>query len=41
VAPFTHHDFTVYQHFVTSPVQLGAVTSPSSLLSPLKVVVGN
>jgi hypothetical protein len=35
----SHYDFAVSQHFVMSPVQLGAVTSPPSILSPLEVVV--
>jgi len=39
-APSTHHEIAVYEHFVTSPVQIGAATSPISLLSPLKVEVG-
>ncbi len=29
---------TVYEHFVTSPVQIGAVTSPTAMLSPLAAV---
>jgi hypothetical protein len=40
-SPAAHHDFAVYQHFVTAPVQIGAVTTPSAILSPLKVVVAN
>jgi hypothetical protein len=33
--PVTEHRITVYQHFVTAPVQIGAVTTPSSMLAPL------
>ena len=40
-APSTHHEIAVYEHFVTSPVQIGAATSPISLLSPLRVETGN
>jgi hypothetical protein len=28
---------TVYQHFVPTPVPIGAATSPASMLNPLKV----
>jgi hypothetical protein len=38
-AAVTEHQLTVYEHFVTSPVQIGAVTSPTSMLSPLVVDV--
>ncbi|HYA18844.1 MAG TPA: hypothetical protein VEF06_15325 [Bryobacteraceae bacterium] len=41
VAPSTHHEFAVYQHFVTTPVQIGAATSPASILRPLEVSVVN
>jgi hypothetical protein len=34
-APTTEHRLTVYQHFVVTPVQIGAVTTPSSMLAPL------
>ena len=33
--PGTQHELTVYEHFVSPPVQIGAVTSPTSMLSPL------
>lgn len=33
--PVTQHRLTVYQHFVATPVQIGAVTTASSMLSPL------
>ncbi len=34
-APVTRHQLTVYQHFVGTPVQIGAATSPPSMLHPL------
>src|SRR5579862_9353527 len=34
-APVTEHRITVYQDFVAAPVQIGAVTTPSSMLAPL------
>ena len=34
-APVTRHVLTVYQHFVGTPVQIGAATSPPSMLYPL------
>jgi hypothetical protein len=34
-APMNEHRITVYQHFVAAPVQIGAVTTPSSMLAPL------
>ena len=34
-APLTRHVLTVYQHFVSTPVQIGAATSPPSMLHPL------
>jgi hypothetical protein len=37
-SPAAEHHLTVYQHFVNSPVQIGAVTSPPSMLSPLIAV---
>ena len=37
--PATEHRMTVYEHFVTTPVQIGAATSPSAILSPLTVTV--
>jgi hypothetical protein len=33
--PVTEHHLTIYEHFVTPPVQISAVTSPTSMLSPL------
>ena len=33
-------DLTVYFHFVKNPVQVTAVTSPASMLSPLDVTIG-
>ncbi len=38
-SPATEHRMTVYEHFVTTPVQIGAATSPSAILSPLTVTV--
>jgi hypothetical protein len=35
----TEHRVTVYQHFVSTPVPIGAATSPTAMLSPLKVDV--
>jgi len=37
--PGTEHRLTVYQHFVSTPVPIGAATSPTAMLSPLKVEV--
>jgi hypothetical protein len=37
-APQTTHTLTVYQHYVSSPVQIGAATSPAAILSPLRVI---
>lgn len=34
------HQLSVIEHFVNSPVQIGAATSPAALLSPLLVEVG-
>jgi hypothetical protein len=33
----TEHRLTVYQHFVSTPVPIGAATSPTAMLSPLNV----
>ena len=33
--PQTRHELTVYTHFVSTPVQIGAATSPAAILSPL------
>ena len=30
----THFELTVYEHFVATPVQIGAATSPAAILSP-------
>ena len=30
-----HHELTVYHHYVSVPVQIGAATSPMSMLNPL------
>jgi hypothetical protein len=34
-APSAEHQLTVYAHFVSTPVQIGAATSPATILSPL------
>jgi hypothetical protein len=34
----TRHQITVYEHFVATPVQIGAATSPAAMLSPLTAV---
>ena len=34
-APQANHELTVYVHFVSTPVQIGAATSPAAILSPL------
>jgi exo-rhamnogalacturonan lyase-like protein len=34
-APQARHELTVYAHFVSTPVQIGAATSPAAILSPL------
>jgi hypothetical protein len=39
--PKTQHQLTVYEHFVTTPVAIGAATNPTAMLSPLVVKVGN
>lgn len=36
--PRAQHHLTVYEHYVAPPVQIGAATSPSSILSPLSAV---
>jgi hypothetical protein len=33
------HRLTVYQHFVSTPVPIGAATSPTAMLNPLKVEI--
>ena len=35
VAGVTHYALTVYEHFVQTPVHIGAATSPASILHPL------
>ena len=35
----SHHELTVFEHFVNTPVQIGAATSPAALLNPLAVEV--
>ena len=37
--PATEHSFTIVQHYVATPVPIGAATSPASILSPLLVTV--
>lgn len=37
--PVADHSLTVYQHFVRTPVPIGAATSPASILSLLRVRV--
>jgi|SRR5579884_3598180 len=37
--PQTHHELTIYQHYVASPTPIGAVTSPVSMLNGLVVSV--
>ncbi|MGD8872922.1 MAG: hypothetical protein PVJ80_15210 [Gemmatimonadota bacterium] len=37
--PATEHDLTVYEHYVATPVPIGAATSPASILAPLHVAV--
>ena len=37
--PATRHDIAVTEHFVSTPVQIGAATSPSAILSPLTVSI--
>ena len=36
--PIRQHRLTVYTHFVSTPVQIGAATSPTSMLHPLVAV---
>ncbi len=38
-APVGEHVLTVYAHFVSTPVPIGAATSPASILSPLRARV--
>jgi hypothetical protein len=37
--PKTEHRLTVYQHFVSTPVPIGAATSPTAMVNPLAVTV--
>jgi hypothetical protein len=37
--PKTEHRLTIYQHFVATPVPIGAATSPTAMVNPLAVVV--
>ena len=39
--PKTQHRLTVYEHFVSTPVAIGAATNPTAMLSQLVVKVGN
>jgi len=34
-SPQAKHELTLYAHFVSTPVQIGAATSPATILSPL------
>src|SRR5206468_269199 len=36
--PQSKHELTVYAHFVSTPVQIGAATSPAAILSPLVAI---
>jgi len=37
--PRIDHQLTVYEHFVSTPIPIGAVTSPTAMLNPLVVSV--
>ena len=37
--PRVDHQLTVYEHFVSTPIPIGAVTSPTAMLNPLTVTV--
>ena len=37
--PQSEHELTVYQHYVSTPLPIGAATSPASILNPLSVTV--
>ena len=37
--PAVHPQLAIYQHFVATPVPIGAVTSPVSMLNPLMVTI--
>lgn len=38
-APPTQHQVTLYEHFVATPVAVGAATNPTAMLTPLSVTV--
>lgn len=38
-APATEHHLTVYEHFVATPVAIGAATNPTAMLHPLEVTI--
>jgi hypothetical protein len=38
-APTTQHQITVYEHFVSTPVAIGAATNPTAMLTGLSVTV--
>jgi hypothetical protein len=37
--PATEHRLTVYQHFVSTPVPIGAATNPTAMLNPIRVEI--
>jgi hypothetical protein len=37
--PATRHELSVYEHFVSTPLEIGAATSPAAVLNPLQVTV--
>jgi hypothetical protein len=37
--PAVAHRLTIYQHFVSTPVPIGAATSPTAMLNPLQVEI--
>jgi hypothetical protein len=37
--PAAEHRLTIYQHFVSTPVPIGAATSPTAMLNPLRVEI--
>jgi hypothetical protein len=39
--PQVDHQITVYEHFVSTPIPIGAVTSPTAMLNPLVVAIKN
>lgn len=38
-SPVTQHQLTLYEHFVATPVAVGAATNPTAMLTPLSVTV--